>query len=257
MEDASLAEPESDMRCPVALVLAVRDQVAAAKVGLGHRRPGLLLLIGVSAFFYTPSGTERLGNFEIAYSTIDMFGHRSTRKAVSHLTGGRRAQVVKSAGGLAIVPSDPDRLVYENCDSEIKTAHATDGCVHMYYDGHSGVNRVVAAGLRLSLSPLSGAGTMTTIDPWSPNGSYVVIGDDAELILLDLNSGVAMRLTEALELRPPHYPEQWEHRVGRFAGWSPEGTEAAVIVGSPRGPELPALDWREQLYRLEAARPAR
>jgi hypothetical protein len=26
-----------------------------------------------------------------------------------------------------------------------------------------------------------------------------------------------------------------------------------VIVGSPRGPELPALDWQEQLYRVDAA----
>jgi hypothetical protein len=30
-----------------------------------------------------------------------------------------------------------------------------------------------------------------------------VIGDDAELILLDLDSGVSTRLTEALDLRPP------------------------------------------------------
>jgi hypothetical protein len=129
----------------------------------------LLLVLGISSFFYTPSGTDRLGNFEIAFSTIDTFGHRSTRKTVSHLRGRRRSQVVKSAGGLAIAPSDPDRLVYENCDPDVKAAHATEGCVHMYYDGHTGVNRVIAAGLRVSLSPL-GETRSKTIDPWSPNG---------------------------------------------------------------------------------------
>jgi hypothetical protein len=39
----------------------------------------------------------------------------------------------------------------------------------MYYDGHTGVNRVIAAGLRVSLSPLGEARSKTT-DPWSPNG---------------------------------------------------------------------------------------
>jgi len=212
----------------------------------------VILGIGLSSLLYSPSGRERRGNFEIAYSTIDTLGHRSTRQTVSHIQGDRRAQVAKSVGALVVAPRDPDRLVYTNCDDEIKAAHATGSCVLMYYDGHTNQNRVIAAGLNVSLSPLDET-SRTVPDPWSPNGRFVAIADDAEIILLNLDSAGAIRLTDALDLRPPHYPEQWQHRLGRFAGWSPDGNYLAVIVRAPRGPELPALDWQELLYRIDAS----
>ena len=212
----------------------------------------VIVAIGLSSLLYSPSGRERRGNFEIAYSTIDTLGHRSTRKTVSHIHGARRSRVAKSAGDLVVAPRNPNRLVYTNCDDEIKAAHATGSCVHMYYDGHTNQNRVIATGLNVSLSPLDGT-SRTVPDPWSPNGRFVAIADDAELILLNLDSAGAIRLTDTLDLRPPHYPEQWQHRLGRFAGWSPDGNHAAVIVRAPRGPELPALDWQEQLYRIDAS----
>jgi hypothetical protein len=233
------------------------------RLNRGARRLGVAavsfvaLLIGVDWYWSLPDRRERRGNFEITYKTNHAFGHRSTTKALYYHRGNHRSQVAGATGQLAFAPADPDRLVYENCDREVKAANAPPNwlyCVQMYYDGHMGRNHVIGA-LRVSLSPLNtdNPESKDISSPWSPSGGHVVIKDDYELVLVDLNSGKATRFTETLGLQSPHYPDRWQHRVLRFGGWSPDATHVALIVNSPRGPQLPALDWHQEVYSLEAS----
>lgn len=197
-----------------------------------------------------PDSTERRGNFQIESFRTDAFGHIATRHAMHHLNGSRRTKVTDSAGFFVIALRDPDRVIYYTCDSGSSSSRDSNeaSCRHEYFDGHTGSHHVIGRGLKVSMSALDDPGR------WSGSGNYVIIGEDYELVLVNLQSGVAARLTETLQLREPFYPEKWQLRQARWGGWSPEGAYGAVIVMTPHGPGGPPVyEWDEELYSLDAA----
>lgn len=202
----------------------------------------MAVLAGCSA----PDRLERRGNFEIAYYRTDAFGHIATRQALHHLKGSRRTQVVESASELLVAPNDPDRAIYRTCDSAPSAGDEATACAHMFYDGHTGQSHVIGRGLEISMSQLE-------MSRWSPNGDYLVLGDQFELVLLDLRVGRTTHLAEILRLEEPFYPERWQHRYARFGGWSPDGTSAAVFVLSPRAPGVPLIEWNEELHSIDGS----
>ena len=213
----------------------------------------VLIVEGCSS---SPDRTERRGSFEIEYRRMDAFGHIATRQTLYHVKGQRRTLVAESGGSFVIPADDPDRVIYYACDSNSGSAAASDSaspCAHIYYDGHTGRRHVIGRGLALAMSQLDDreTGSNRIKSRWARG--YVVLGDQYEFVLLDLRTGTSTRLAETLGLESPLYPEKWQHRQGRWGGWSPEGTHAAIIVMSPLGPGQPVLDWQEELHSLEGS----
>lgn len=219
---------------------------------------GVALMIGIGVLAggcsSSPDRTERRGNFEIEYRRREAIGHAATQQTVYYVKDQHRTLVAEYGGELVIPPGDPDRMVYRTCDSSAPAGgDDVDACAHMYFDGHSGRNHLIGRGLAVAASQLDDSDTKSngTASRWAKD--FVVLGDQYEFVLLDLTTGTATRLAERLDLQSPRYPENWQHRQGRWAGWSPDGTHAAIVVMSPLGPDLPVIDWQEHLYSLEGS----
>lgn len=194
-----------------------------------------------------PDSVSKHGNFLFEHYRTDLFGHLATRKAVYHLNGSRRTKVTDAAVSYTLVSGDSDRIIYDTCDlSQANGEGYRPGCTHNYFDGHSGKNYVIGRGLKISMSSLEDAAR------WSA-GHYVIIGEDYELVLLDLQNGKATRLTETLQLDTPFYPEKWQFREARWGGWVGDGAHGAVIVMLPHRPGGPPVhEFDEELYALDA-----
>jgi hypothetical protein len=187
-----------------------------------------------------PDDIDQRGNFQIEYYTTSALGHTGTRKALYHVNGSRRTKVTDGAVSFTIAPRDPDRIIYDTCD--------LDSCTHNFFDGHARRGHLIGRGLKVSMSALEDSSR------WSGSGNHVVIGEDYEMVLLNLQSGEATRLTETLQLSEPFYPEKWQLRQARWGGWAPNGAYGAVIVMAPHGPGGPPVyEWDEELYALDAA----
>lgn len=196
-----------------------------------------------------PDSVDRRGNFYIEYYTTDAFGHRSTRRALYHLSESGRKKVTSAAVSYTMTP-DSDRIIYDTCNpaSVASDVAYRPSCTHNYFDGHTGKDYVIGRGLKISMSALEDAAR------WSASGHYLIIGEDYELVLLDLQSGQATRLTDTLQLNTPFYPEKWQFREARWGGWSPDGAHGAVIVMLPHAPGGPPVyEFDEELYALDAA----
>lgn len=210
-------------------------------------RLALAVLCLVLAGCSIPDSVSQHGNFLFEYYRTDAFGHIATRKAVYHLNGSRRTKVTDAAVSYTLVSGDSDRIIYDTCDPNQANGEGyRPGCTHNYFDGHSGKDYVIGRGLKISMSSLEDAAR------WSA-GNYVMIGEDYELVLLNLKNGKATRLTETLQLDTPFYPDKWQFRQGRWGGWSSDGAHAAVIVMMPHGPGGPPVyEFDEELYVLDA-----
>ena len=187
-----------------------------------------------------PDSYERHGNFQVEFYRTDALGHTSTRRAVSHLNGSRNTRVTDAAVSFTIAPFDQDRIIYDTCD-------LNPGCRHMYFDGHTGKTHEIGRGLKVSMSALDES------ERWSWNGNYVAIGDQYELVVVDLQTGLSTRLAGTLQLNEPFYPDKWQHREVRWGKWAPDGMHASLFVLSPHGPGLPVLEWDEELYSLDGS----
>ena len=66
----------------------------------------------------------------------------------------------------------------------------------MYFDGHTRTNHVIGHGLRFLFSALDDA------DRWSWNGHYVALGDQYELVVVNLESGASTRLVDTAATEP-------------------------------------------------------
>lgn len=195
-----------------------------------------------------PDRFGKIGNFQIEYYTGDFMGHRGTRKALYHTDGSRRTKVTDGAVSFTIVPLDPDRIIYDTCDPAAAPSDASyrPTCSHNYFDGHARRDYIIGRGLKVSMSSLEDAAR------WC--GSFVIIGEDYELVLLNLQSGEATRLTDTLQLENPFYPEKWQFREASWGGWSPDGQHGAVIVNMPHGPGGPPVyELDQELYALDTA----
>jgi hypothetical protein len=195
-----------------------------------------------------PDSVSQRGNFLFEHYRTDAFGHIATRKAVYHLNGSRRTKVTDAAVSYTLVSGDSDRIIYDTCD--LKQASSGEGyrpgCTHNYFDGHTGRDYVIGRGLKISMSALEDAAR------WSA-GNYVIIGEDYELMLLNLMTGQATRLTDTLQLNTPFYPDKWQFREARWGGWLSDGAHGAVIVMLPHGPGGPPVyEFDEELYALDA-----
>jgi len=197
-----------------------------------------------------PDDVGRLGNFQIEYYSTAFLGHRGTRKALYHMSGSRRTKVTDGAVTFTLAPRDPDRIIYDTCNPDAAAGEVSyrPSCTHNYFDGHARRDYIIGRGLKVSMSTLEDGGR------WSGSGSHVIIGEDYELMLLNLQSGEATRLTDTLELSEPLYPDKWQHRRAQWGGWAPEGAYGAVIVMTPHGPGGPPVyEWDQELYALDAA----
>jgi hypothetical protein len=197
-----------------------------------------------------PDRIEKRGNFQIEYYRSEGFGHTSTRRALYHVKGlSQRTRVTDAAVGFRIVNGDADRIIYETCSDVLGGSRYGDGspCRHMYFDGHTGKNHVIGGGLKISMSALDDRYR------WSPSGRFVALGDQYELVIVDMETGRSIRLGDTLRLEEPYYPEKWQHREVRWGQWSADDTQAAVIVMSPHEAGLPVYVWDEELYSLDAA----
>ena len=241
-----------DARRAIRRGLILAGTVAQKPYGMKKRlRAGIACLIffGVAGCS-VPSGIDRRGSFQIESYTTDAFGHIGTRRALYHVNGaGRRTKVTDAALAFQIAPRDPNRIVYETCGSNSGSSRYGDdsACAHMYFDGQAGKTYTIGRGLKISMSQLDES------DRWSSNGRSVALGDQYELVLVDLQTGRSTRLTRELQLEEPHYPEKWQHREGRWGAWSPNGEHAALLVRSPHEAGLPVREWDEELYAIAAA----
>ena len=196
-----------------------------------------------------PSRIEKRGNFQVEYYTSDAFGHRGTRRALYHMNGSsRQAHVTDAAVAFVIAPIDADRLIYETCDlvSGGSRYGEQSGCRHVFFDGHSGKSHTVGRGLKLSLTALE------EMERWSWNGRFVSLGDQYELVIVDLQNGKSTRLGAALRLEEPFYPQRWQFREVQWGQWSPDGAHGALIVLSPHQPGLPVREFDQELYSFDA-----
>lgn len=196
-----------------------------------------------------PDRMERRGNFQIDYYTTDAFGHTATRKALSHVDGSRRTRVTDHAVSFTMVPLDPDRIIYDTCNPESVASDVSyrPSCTHNYFDGHTRKDHIIGRGLKISMSALEDAAR------WS-GSNYVVIGEDFEMVCLNMQTGEATRFTETLQLDSPFYPEKWQFRMATWGGWSPDGAHGAVIVRAPQGPGGPPVhEWDEEVYAFDIA----
>jgi len=203
-------------------------------------RPALaaVLVLSVTACS-VPDSIERRGNFRVEYYRTDAIGHTSIRRALYHIDGSSTTLVTDAAVSFAIGLRDQDRILYDTCQVD-------SGCTLMYFDGHTGMSHVVGRGLKVSFAALD------DIDQWSWNGRYVALGDQYELVVVNLETGTSMRPADTLRLSEPYYPDRWQSREVRWGAWSPDGDHASVFVFSPHGPGLPVPEWDQELYALDA-----
>jgi hypothetical protein len=196
-----------------------------------------------------PDRIDKRANFLVEYYRSEAFGHTSSRRALYHLSGSRRTKVTDAAISWKIAAYDPDRIIYDTCDSGSGTSRygPQSNCRHVYFDGHTRSSHDIGRGLKVSMSALDDS------DRWCWNGRYVAIGDQYELVIVNLQNGTSTRLVEALKLEEPDYPQKWQHREVRWGRWSPDGEHGALIVMAPHGPGLPVSEWDEELYALDAA----
>src|SRR5262245_22691819 len=213
--------------------------------GLHAALPVILLAVTGCSI---PDSVGKIGNFQIEYYSTEFLGHRGTRKALYHVDGSRRTKVTDGAVTFTTVPLDPDRIIYDTCNPDAVASDVSyrPSCTHNYFDGHARRDYIIGRGLKVSMSSLEDAAR------WSE--SFVIIGEDYELVLLNLKSGEATRLTETLRLENPVYPEKWQFRTASWGGWSPDGAHGAVIVNTPHGPGGPPVyELDQELYALDTA----
>jgi hypothetical protein len=108
------------------LVCAVVAGVVAAAGGLVF-----FLLTQVAGVLYLPAGSETIGNFKVAYSRTEGFGHTSVKQTLYY----RGKLLARDLAGWSISPVDSERMVYRRWCTE---GAPSDQCGTLYFDGHSG-----------------------------------------------------------------------------------------------------------------------
>jgi len=213
----------------------------------------LLLIVGAFAWvmltqvlgvIYLPSGSQQVGNFTIKTYRTEGFGHTGTRSTLYY----RGRKLGERHSGLVPSPLDPERALYElYCEDYGKPA---EDCGLFYFDGHTQRNYRLDADYKASLVKVYQEYAEESHHPWSSDGRFVIIQDQYKLLWVNLLTGEHSDLAERMHAQTSQEPQPPTRQV-YFLGWSPDMSEAAVLLSTSLDDHPPEIHFLDDLYSLD------
>lgn len=157
--------------------------------------------------------SERVGQFEVAYTTYDAFGHRGTSRTLHYRGSSRRHLVSREVGVFEFNPHDPHGVLYEHCSNGERPE-----CGIHYFDGRR------QRGWKVSNEQVIHQSAANAVS-WSPDKRFVVLAGQFHLQIASLDSARTIDMSKALDLhampglRSVHVEE-----------WSPDLRKLTVLV---------------------------
>ena len=205
-----------------------------------------VMLTQVLGVIYLPSGSEKAGNFTIKSYRTEGFGHTSVRSTLyyrGHKLGERHSGLVPS-------PLDPERALYElYCGDYGKPA---EDCGLFYFDGHTQRSYRIDPDYKVSLVRVYPEFTEESHHPWSADGRFVMIQDQYKLLFVNLQSGEHTDLAQRMDAHASQQPQPPTREV-YFLGWSPDMSEAAVLLSTDTDKHPPNIHVLDDLYTFDLA----
>src|SRR5690349_13745640 len=130
----------------------------------------VLALVAFKAIIVPQFGAKRtrVGNFDIATTSYSVLGGRYPMRAITYVGTRRHEKLGSELGPFHVHPSDPDRIVYEDCPDRVKRS-----CGSYYYNGRW--RKKYKIGVSGVIDQLD-VRTERPIEPrWSRDGRHVVL----------------------------------------------------------------------------------
>jgi hypothetical protein len=159
--------------------------------------------------------TERDGNFSYRRHTRSFGGHRSGWTELWY----RGKVITPRVSGWRVDPRNPDRIVYA---TEVNTAN---GCGTFFLDAKSGATSKILPRNTVVHPPNDDVPGHDT-EPWSPDGRYVVVGNDiSRASVFDITRSRVIDFTEVVSR------DGRRLEMNAYA-WSPDSRRLVVIVAA-------------------------